>query len=339
MPIQLITDTGMLAPAITDLYQSLSYIDYAIINSRVPEGYGGFVIANPNLNTINSMTISDIEDTYDLYISDSSVDIVTNVRFSTNIALVLFEYSNDTYSEFPVNVIVREISIEITPPWATITPDPSLQYTEPTEFTIIPPIGYDYAIVLNDAFYFPMFPYSSGINMHDKGFMLSGNTSLKLYKNTKISIFYYSNAYWSYYATIENKSDEFNIAIKEPFSFTIIDYGKLCSFKTPIKAIVKFTDICIIELKTIDLELKLEVINTIEINENLTLELDISSSCVIEIKSISPKELVRKYIFKRELGNKSVYSFYTDDNNILTNNILDANLFDLESSDGGGQAA
>lgn len=328
MPAANIDDTGVLAPIASDIDLSLVYTDIAHFNVMVPTGYVGFIFTtSPTEDILLTLSISDIMDIFGMFPMDADVTYSYTTIHSGTISAVLYSLADSSKPS-----IIRSLSIVIerTEPIAVITPSTLQEYTEPTTFTITPPNGFDYMLVLNDTYLFNNFPEVSGATVHNLNLMRSGQITLELYKDTKITIFYFDNTYNSYYSNMHTKADDFFIKIKEPFNFTIVDYGKYISFTDQVYVPIRFNEQCSVIITVLDLERHLQDSTTVSINASLELELNISSTSII---SLTANSITKKYLFKRE-NTRTTFGYYTV-NDELYHNILNTNVFPPDSEQAG----
>ncbi len=324
MPIPIIEDTGLLYPAVTNLSLDPA-IDVLSFLVKSPVNFGIYVINNINIDLIKLTPLSELRNNINVFIPYNTQTSIV-VRNTSTIYTLFYEYnlSDDAYDEYPKNIIEHDITINCSQTRISITPDPSLLYTEPTSFSLIPPAGFDFFIVLNDAYYLPNIPFTEGASTISKGLMLYENelNSIALDKTTKLSIFYYSNAYNSYYSNLDLYHDELVISFEQKLDFTIENYGMVASFLLPIEAKVVSTKPCTIVMTIIDVERKLQLVQELTVSNEIVINID--STCSILLESVD-KSVSKKYLFKRELV-KTVYSYY-EENGLVKNNLFESNLF------------
>lgn len=324
MPTPIIEDTGLLYPAVTNLNLD-PVMDELSFLVKSPVNFGVYIINNINIDIIKLTPLSELMNNINWFIPYNTQTRIV-IRNTSTIYALFYEYNiNDyVYNEYPKSIIEHDVVINCSQTRINITPDPSLLYNEPTNFSLIPPAGFDFFIVLNDAYYLPNVPFTEGAYVISKGLMLYENelNSITLDKTTKLSIFYYSNAYNSYYSNLDIYHDELVINFEQKLDFTIENYGKVASFLLPIEAKIVSTIPCTIIMTIIDIERKSQSVQELNVSNEMVISID--STCSILLESVD-KSISKKYLFKRELV-KTVYSYY-EENGLTKNNLFESNLF------------
>jgi hypothetical protein len=205
---------------------------------------------------------------------------------------------------------------------ATISPDRSLVFSEPTVYTVTAPSDYYVLIVLGDA----EMTYTNIQDADDAGdlIQMSDSKAFGIISSTRVRLYYAdinSNVF-------DSNFDDFIITLIAPPIVTVADYGNSVSFEVSTIIKIRSNIPCSLEFSLRDLESKQEIVNSIvEIDESLSFDIPISTTCVLYIRGFTTEKTseVKEYIFKRESVEKRVatsYTFYKDsNNNKISNNV------------------
>jgi len=302
-----------------------------------PSSYGGFIVVNSDLVDIDPL-LSMTTETASTFLDSTLIapSTTTSLLISNTTKLLLVYYTWNIQDGWGLAASSANIvTLTYVPPDlnCSITPNPEVTYTEPTDFVLNFDKGYSGIIVINDCNVIPDIPPPNFFAVQANNIPRihhGGSITIHALKSTKLTIYYYETSI-SEYENVQQQVDTVYFNIEEKLNITVENYGK----------VVSFTDTAIVELVTTrpcDLEIKLTsfktgVVNVLSatVDSSLRYSLEIDESYLIEFKAIDGSyETRQKYIFKKEQNdNRSVYTYY-EQNGELTSNILETNTFDVE---------
>jgi hypothetical protein len=301
-----------------------------------PSNYGGFIIVNPSQIDTEQLYNMDIE-TASTFLASSIIppNTTINIDINSTTTLLLVTYTwniEDGWGLYPsttTNPVLQYVAPELK---CTIAPDPSVAYTEPTDFLLDFNKGYSGIIVVNDCSILPDIPPLSFYNVMTRFVPRidhNSSTALHITKPTKLTIYYYETSL-SYYENVQQQVDTLYLNVEEKLNITIKDYGKIVSFIDTVMVELTVSKPCDLEIKLTNFITSEVSILYITVDSSLKRAIEIDESCLIEFMAIDGSYNVKqKYIFKKEQNdNKSMYTYY-EQNGELTSNILETNTFDV----------